>query len=143
MHFGRSFLNKPLKMNKEKSSNDFLFKNTYYKILFSFGHSNPLCRALDRNWPEASLNMVMRNIQVVIISCKTHLLHVLFSYPYKSSITLEIPLRIPITPITYYTRDTSIYLWAVHVPGRKRTTRQKLLLSLDKACDEQTRPSVL
>ena len=50
------------------------------------------------NWPEASLNMVMRNIQdVIILSLKIYLLYVLFSYSYKSSITHEIPLSIPMT----------------------------------------------
>ena len=36
MQYGRVFLNKPLKMNKEKSSNDNSLKNTHYQILFSF-----------------------------------------------------------------------------------------------------------
>ena len=54
-----------------------------------------------RNWPEASLNMVMRNIQDVIISQSYHSKHIYYTYssPYscKSSITLGIPLSIPMT----------------------------------------------
>ena len=36
MQYGRVFLNKPLKMKQEKSSNDSSLKNTHYQILFSF-----------------------------------------------------------------------------------------------------------
>ena len=73
MHFGRGFLNKPLKMNKEKSSNVFFVKEyllpnslKLYVGLMLFG----------RNWPEASLNMVMRNIQDVMISQSYHSKHI-------------------------------------------------------------------
>ena len=98
MHFGRGFLNKPLKMNKEKSSNDFFCLRILITKFFI-----ALCRA-DAFWQKLARSKLEHGNEKhlgchnkSILSFKTYLLYVLFSYSYKSSITLEIPLSIPMT----------------------------------------------
>ena len=80
MHFGRGFLNKPLKMNKEKFFIALAFWQKLVRSKLEHGNEkHPGCHNKS------------------ILSFKTYLLYILFSYSYKSSITLEIPLSIPMT----------------------------------------------